>query len=36
MKTMDKKIKMWEVDWTEQVELNRIGFTNVVIDNKNF
>ena len=23
-KTMDKKIKIWQVNWTEQVELNRI------------
>ena len=32
-----KKIKIWQVNWTEQVELNRISNTNVVIfNNKNF
>ena len=35
LKTMDKKIKLWQVNWIEQVELYRISFTNVVIfDNK--
>ena len=38
---MDKKIKIWQInwtnDWTEQVELNRISFANVVtFNNKNF
>ena len=32
-----EKVKIWQVDWTEQVGLNRIIFTNVVIfDSKNF
>ena len=32
-----KKNKIWQVNWTEQVELNRISNTNVVIfNNKNF
>ena len=37
LKTMDNKIKIWLVNWTEQVELNRISFTNTVtFNNKNF
>ena len=37
LKTMDKKIKIWQVNWTEQMELNRISFNNIVIfNNKNF
>ena len=32
-----KKIKIWQVNWTEQMELNKISFTNVVtFNNKNF
>ena len=32
-----KKIKIWQVNWTEQVELNRISYTNVITFNiKNF
>ena len=32
-----KKMKIWQVNWTEQVELKRINFANVVIfNNENF
>ena len=37
LKTMDKKIKIWHVHWTVQVELNGISFTNVLLfNNKSF
>ena len=35
MKTMNNK-KIWQINRTEQVELNRTIFTDVVINNKNF
>ena len=32
-----KKMNIWEVNWTEQMELDRMNFTNVVIlDNTKF
>ena len=33
LKTMDEKIKIWQVNWAGQVELYRISFTNVAISN---
>ena len=37
LKSMDKKLKIWQDNWIEQVELYRISFSNVVIfKNKSF